>query len=91
MCGRTKVLDTERPLSPYLNWESYRLEELGVPKEEPFSDYEIWICPKCLEKVVVRWEVECYGDDPEHSPTAYFPEIDYDLLKRMVLRSLGIK
>jgi len=33
--------------------------------------------------------VECYRDDPNHSPTAYIPEIDYDLLREMVLRSLG--
>ena len=61
ICGRTKVLDTERPCL----WEIYKLKELGIT-DEPFSDYEIWICPKCLEKAVVRWEVECYGDDPEN-------------------------
>jgi len=89
ICGRTEVLDTEKPYGSSLHWESYKLEEFGIPEEHPFHDYEIWICPECLEEAVEYWDVECYGDDPKYYPTLYIPEINYEALRMMVLKSLG--
>jgi len=89
ICGRTEVLDTEKPYGSSLHWESYKLEEFGIPEEHPFHDYEIWICPECLEEAVERWNIEYDIDDLGCLAEVCSPEINYEKLRIMVLKSLG--
>jgi len=89
ICGRKYLLDTSKPFGSAIHWESYRLEELGVPKNHPFHDYEIWICPKCQELAVEHWSVEYDIDDFERLVAVCIPEISYEILKKLVLNSLG--
>ena len=84
ICGNAKVLDTEEPIGSEPRWESYTLGNYGI--EHPYDNYEIWICPDCMEFVITRCGIG-YDETGEE-----YPDYEYDgeKLERLIKGSLGI-
>ena len=51
ICGKTAIIDTEKPVGNWPRWESYKLEDLISNIGDAWGDYEIWICDECHKKV----------------------------------------
>ena len=86
VCGKTEIIDLDKPILPFPRWDYYKLSELVDDRSliDGFEDYRIWICPECHERVtkffglVIKKKGEYYGN----------LEINWEKLSKMVEKSL---
>ena len=91
ICGRRKVIRTEKPIGPEPRWTQFRLGDI-IPEDyqelrKLYAEDRVWVCPECMSKAIEEWE----EDWDEFYGMGYFPIYDWDKLKEMILESLEIK
>lgn len=85
LCGKTETLDTNKPQGSEPHGEHYHLIDFGIPDNNPYANYEIWICEQCHEEVIDHWDCE---KDPDSGVYHQVPEYDFEQLTERVLKSL---
>ena len=86
ICGQTEIINTEKPVGAFPRWEVYKLGNLIDDDAllSAFRDYDVWICPECLEKAS-----ECYGLTMDETGEYYEDwVINWEKLGEMVRKSL---
>ena len=86
VCGKTEIVDVDKPIPPFPRWECYKISELVSDKRliDGYEDYRIWICPECHGRIttffglVIEKKGEYYGDWV----------INWEKLSKMVEKSL---
>jgi len=56
LCGKKKKIDTQKPTK----WWNYKIGD--IIENELWNDYDIWVCPTCVEKYVVSEDAYYYDD-----------------------------
>lgn len=85
ICGKTDVIDVNRPMGHHPRWEEYPLAVFGLSEGNIYADYNVWVCPDCHEKAIDHWDC---GVDEETGGKYEVPEFDWDRLSEMVKKSL---
>ena len=58
VCGKTEIIDLDKPIPPFPRWDYYKLSELVDDRSliDGYEDYRIWICPECHKKAIKYYE-----------------------------------
>jgi len=92
ICGRSEILDTDKPLPPEPRWTTFRLGEViprsikasstsAISLAELYENYEIWLCPSCMAESIEGWEADW---DPLTGELAWDPLYKEDLEDRIL-------